>query len=96
MRELMTGRAFACHSCGGSSELSTDLRRPFPGIAFFVAAFVLSLAVGGGAIYNREMFVRYPPLSWGLVVVIALLFAYLLYAIRKPLRKLPSSAERAP
>jgi hypothetical protein len=96
MRELITGRAFACHSCGGSSELSTDLRRAFAGIAFFVATLLLSLVVGGGAVYNREMFVRYPPLSWGLVVTVALLVAYLLYAIRKPLRKLPSSAKPAP
>jgi len=92
---LVTGRAFACRHCGGSSELSADLRRAFAGTSFFIVALALSLAVGGGAVYNREMFVRYPALSWGLAVTFASLVAYLLYAIRNPLRK-SSPAEPAP
>jgi len=62
----------------------------------FVVALAISLAVGGGEIYNREMFVRYPALAWGLVATLVAIAAYLLFAIRAPLHKLPALIERAP
>ena len=89
-RELIAGKAFVCPSCRGRSEVNPDLRRAIGGALFFVATFILSLIVGGSAIYNREMFVRYPALSWGLVVAIVSVVGYLLYATRKPLVELPS------
>ena len=92
----LTGPAqyIRCGVCGGLGYLNPEVRRATVGLVLFLAALLLSLFVGGTEIYNRETASRFPWLFWPLVLAAAATVAYLVIALRQPLRK--SEAKHAP